>query len=124
MFSRSIEAEAEIDAGGKTKGKAGGVSNWNRHPIPYLPPRQTQTGTVPFVHFQRPGLPPHFQAQMKHPQTPSPQSPGHRTHQAAGFPSKLQLCSSGLNMAGKMVREALADTMGRPLPRVDVGSKN
>lgn len=43
-------------------------------------------------------------------------------HQATGFPSKLQLRSSGLNMAGKMVREALADTMGRPLARVDVGT--
>lgn len=53
-------------------------------------------------------------------QSPAPTPP---PHQVTGFPSKLQLCSSGLNMAGKMVREALADTMGRPLPRVNVGVK-
>lgn len=47
------------------------------------------------------------------------QAPG-SAHQDTGFPSRLQLRSSGLNMEGKMLRDALADMMGRPLPRADV----
>lgn len=42
------------------------------------------------------------------------QVPG-SAHQDTGFPSRLQLRSSGLNMEGRMVRDALADMIGRPL---------
>lgn len=119
MFSRSIEAEAKVDAGGRPRGK-----------LVY----PTGTGILSSTYLSdRPSLGhPHLSPSADLVSLPTPR---HRlryprlgpaifwapAHQATGFPSKLQLRSSGLNMAGKMVREALADTMGRPLPRVDVG---
>lgn len=120
MFSRSVETEAKVDAGGRPRGKM--VYPMNGHPCFYLPPRQTQTGTLAFVPYHRPGFSAHSQAQTEvFPDSVSviPRAPA---HQATGFPSKLQLRSSGLNMAGKMVREALVETMGRPLPSVDTRS--
>lgn len=95
------------------------VSAVNR-PVPHLPPKHPDgdARTRPLPALASPPTPRHARSHFRLILCIS-RAPA---HQATGFPSKLQLRSSGLNMAGKMVREALVETMGRPLPRVDTAS--